>query len=58
MDRLTRHQTQLQYTRTEEEQSTEIQRGWGRLFDGQDAVDSMDGSISFKAPSRCEHTIL
>lgn len=43
MDRLTRHQTQLQYTRREEEQSTEIQRGWGRLFDGQDAADSMNG---------------
>lgn len=53
MDRLTHHETQLQYTQTEEEQSTEIQRGWGRLFDGQDAVDSMDESISFKAPSRC-----
>lgn len=53
MDRLAHHETQLQYSKTEEEQSTEIRRDWGRLFDGQDVVDSMDGSISFKASSRC-----
>ena len=57
MDRLAHHQTQLQYTQTEEEQGTEIQRGWGRLFDGQDVIASTEGSIAPKVPSRCGHTI-
>lgn len=53
MDRLARHQTQLQYTQTEEEQGTEIQRGWGRIFDGQDAV----AAVVPKVTSRRGHVI-
>lgn len=51
MDRLTRHQTQLQYTQTEEEQGAEIQRGWGTLFDGQDIV----ACVVPKVTGRCGH---
>lgn len=57
MDRLARHQTQLLYTQTEEEQGTEIQRGWGRLFDGQGIAASMEGIITPKVPSRYGHAI-
>lgn len=57
-DRLAHHQIQLQYTQTEEELGAEIQRGWGRLFDGRDIVGSVEGSIVPKVPSRWGHAIL
>lgn len=53
MDRLARHQTQLQYTQTGEEQGAGIQRGWGRLFDGQD----VGASVVPKVTSRRGHVI-
>lgn len=46
MDRLARHQTQLKYTQTEEEQGAEIQRGRGRLFDGQDVFASVVPTVT------------